>query len=129
EAIVLAGEALAAAGAVDVGYVATMLEREQSVPTYIGEGVAIPHGTLAGKELVHRDARSFLRFPDGVDWGGQRAVVAIGIAAKGAGDIAPLTRLAAPVVDGVTAAAFREVASLDELQAVLAASDEDAGGA
>lgn len=129
EAIVLAGEALAAAGAVDVGYVATMLEREQSVPTYIGEGVAIPHGTLAGKELVHRDALSFLRFPDGVDWGGQRAVVAIGIAAKGDGHIALLSRLAELLLDAATAAALREVTSLEELQSLLAASDEDDDGA
>jgi PTS system mannitol-specific IIA component len=124
EAIVLAGEALVSAGAVDPGYIATMLERERSVPTYIGEGVAIPHGTLAGKELVHRDALSFVRFPEGVDWGGQRAVVAIGIAAKGEGHVELLARLAELLLDEDTAAALREVESLDALRALLAADDE-----
>ena len=107
-----------------LGYVATMLEREQSVPTYIGEGVAIPHGTLAGKELVHRDALSFLRFPDGVDWGGQEATIAIGIAAQGDGHVELLSRLAELLLDADKAAALREVSSLDDLRALLAADDE-----
>ena len=127
EAIVLAGEALVAAGAVDPGYVATMLEREQSVPTYIGEGVAIPHGTLAGKELVHRDALSFTRFPDGVDWGGQQATIAIGIAAKGDGHVELLSRLAELLLDEETAAALRDVTSLDALRSLLADDDGDEG--
>lgn len=125
EAIVLAGEALVAAGAVDPGYVDTMLERERSVPTYIGEGVAIPHGTLAGKELVHRDALSFVRFPDGVDWGGQSATIAIGIAAKGDGHVELLARIAELLLDPGTAAALREVTNLEDLRALLAEEDEE----
>jgi len=127
EAIVLAGEALVAAGAVDPGYVATMLERELSVPTYIGEGVAIPHGTLAGKELVHRDALSFVRFPDGVDWGGQRATIAIGIAAKGDGHVELLSRLAELLLDEEKAAALRAVGDLDALRGLLADDWSDDG--
>ncbi|MDQ2624199.1 MAG: PTS sugar transporter subunit IIA [Actinomycetota bacterium] len=127
EAIVLAGEALVAAGAVEAGYVATMLERELSVPTYIGEGVAIPHGTLAGKALVHRDALSFVRFPDGVDWGGQRATIAIGIAAKGDGHVELLSRLAVVLLDADKAAALRAVTDLDALRSLLAEVDDDDG--
>src|SRR5215212_11895577 len=62
EAIRACGQALVDVGAVDPAYVDSMLERERSVSTYMGEGVAIPHGTLAGKDTVHRDALSFLRF-------------------------------------------------------------------
>jgi len=125
EAIVLAGEALVAAGAVEPGYVVTMLERELSVPTYIGEGVAIPHGTLAGKELVHRDTLSFVRSPDGVDWGGQTATIAIGIAAKGDGHVELLSRLAVLLLDADTAAALRDVTDLDALRTLLAQTDDE----
>ena len=68
DAIRQAGEALLAVGAIDASYIDAMLERENSVSTYVGEGVAIPHGTLAGKDAVKSDALVLLRFPDGVDW-------------------------------------------------------------
>ena len=55
----------------DPAYVEAMLERERSISTYVGEGVAIPHATLAGKAAVRRDALAVLRFPDGVDWDGE----------------------------------------------------------
>ena len=56
DAIRQCGTALVDTGAVDPTYVDAMLEREQSISTYVGEGVAIPHGTVAGKDAVHRDA-------------------------------------------------------------------------
>ena len=81
------GEALVEVGAVEPAYVDAMLDREQSVSTYVGEGVAIPHGTLDGKERgAPRRARR-LRFPDGVDWDGDRVTVCVGIAAKGDGHV------------------------------------------
>ena len=87
DAIRRCGAALVEIGAVDPAYVDTMLEREHSISTYVGEGVAIPHGTLAGKDAVHRDALAVLRFPDGVDWGGEPVSVCVGIAAQGDGHI------------------------------------------
>jgi len=54
------GEVLVELGAVSPAYVDSMLERERSVPTYLGEGVAIPHGTLSGKDAVLRDAVAVL---------------------------------------------------------------------
>ncbi len=56
EAVRACGEALVRVGAVEPAYVDAMLERERTISTYVGEGVAIPHGTLAGKEAVVRDA-------------------------------------------------------------------------
>ena len=47
-----------------------MLEREKSVSTFIGEGVAIPHGTDESRALVRRTTLGVLQFPDGVDWDG-----------------------------------------------------------
>jgi PTS system mannitol-specific IIA component len=68
DAIRQAGNALRAAGAVDGTYIDAMLEREQSVSTFVGEGIAMPHGTLAAKDSVKADALVLLRFAEGVDW-------------------------------------------------------------
>jgi len=119
DAIRICGEALVATGAVDPAYVETMLEREQSVSTYVGEGVAIPHGTLEGKDHVHRDALSFVRFPRGVDWGGQPVTVAIGIAARDGGHVAILAELASILLDPARAAALRAATDPDEVLLLL----------
>jgi mannitol PTS system EIIA component len=107
DAIQRCGQALVDVGAVDSAYVDSMQERERTISTYMGEGVAIPHGTLSGKDSVHRDALSFLRFPDGVDWDGNTVTVAIGIAARGEGHLDILAALAEVLLDPEKAAALR----------------------
>ena len=92
DAIRQCGQTLVDVGAVDPAYVEAMLERERSISTYVGEGVAIPHATLAGKAAVRRDALAVLRFPDGVDWGGETVVVCVAIAAIGDGHVEILSR-------------------------------------
>jgi PTS system mannitol-specific IIA component len=124
DAIRQAGAALIEAGAVEPSYVDAMLERENSVSTYVGEGVAIPHGTLAGKDAVKDDAIVVLRFPAGVDWDGNDVSVAVGIAAKGNGHIALLSQLATVLLDPDKAAALRGAESADQVYELLA-SDED----
>src|SRR5690242_16924904 len=99
DAVRQCGAALVAAGAVDESYVDAMIQRENTVSTFVGEGVAIPHGTLAGKESVKRDALVVLRFPDGVDWDGNAVSVCVGIAAAGGGHIALLSQLAEILLD------------------------------
>jgi PTS system mannitol-specific IIA component len=126
DAIRQAGAALIEAGAVEPGYVDAMLERENSVSTYVGEGVAIPHGTLAGKDAVTDDAIVVLRFPAGVDWDGNDVKVAVGIAAKGNGHIALLSQLATVLLDPGKAAALRDATEPDRVYELLAADDEDA---
>jgi PTS system mannitol-specific IIA component len=123
EAIRRCGQALVEIGAADPGYVETMLARERSVATYIGEGVAIPHGTLAGKDLVHRDALAVLRFPDGVDWAGQPVSVCVAIAARGDGHIELLARLADILLDPDQARALREVTNPDDVLRLFAARE------
>jgi mannitol PTS system EIIA component len=126
DAIARTGQALVDVGAVDPSYVDSMLEREKSVSTYVGEGVAIPHGTLSGKDSVHRDALSFLRFPDGVDWGGSTVSVAIGIAAKGDGHLDILAELAEILLDPDRAAALRAAEDADEVLRLLEPAEENA---
>jgi PTS system mannitol-specific IIA component len=125
DAIRQAGEALLAAGAIDGSYIDAMLEREKSVSTFVGEGVAIPHGTLAGKDAVKKDALVMLRFPDGVDWNGNDVRVAIGIAAKGNGHIALLSQLASILLEPEKAEALRNATSVEAVYGLLASDDED----
>src|SRR5919205_4622187 len=88
DAVRQCGDALVASGAVTDAYVESMLERERTVSTFIGEGVAIPHGTLAGKDEVRHSAMVVLGFPDGVDWNGNTVQVCVGIAASAGGHVA-----------------------------------------
>ncbi|MEV0135363.1 PTS sugar transporter subunit IIA [Dactylosporangium sp. NPDC050688] len=107
EAIRRCGEVLVEVGAVAPAYVEAMLAREQSVSTYVGEGVAIPHGTLNSKESVRRDALAVLRFPDGVDWDGFDVRVCVAIAAAGDGHVDILASLAEILLDPDQAARLR----------------------
>ncbi len=125
DAIRQAGAALVEAGAVDPSYVDAMVARENTVSTYVGEGVAIPHGTLAGKDAVKHDAIVVLRFPDGVDWDGNEVSVAVGIAAKGNGHIALLSQLATVLLDADKAAALRGATSSQQVYDLLASEDDE----
>jgi PTS system mannitol-specific IIA component len=125
DAIRRTGEALVAIGAVEPGYVDTMLAREQSISTYVGEGVAIPHGTLGGKDLVKRDALSVLRFPGGVDWDGEPVVLCVGIAAKGDGHVELLAALAEVLLDEDQARELREATEPETVIRLLGAIQED----
>jgi mannitol PTS system EIIA component len=124
DAIRQCGAVLVAIGAVEEGYVEAMLAREQSVSTYIGEEVAIPHGTLVGKEAVHRDALAVLRFPAGVDWGGQHVSLCIAIAAHGESHVPILGRLAEVLLDPDAAAQLRATDDVDEVIRLLQPSQE-----
>ena len=125
DAIRQAGQALLAAGAIDATYIDAMLERENSVSTFVGEGVAIPHGTLAGKDAVKNDALVLLRFPEGVDWDGNDVRIAIGIAAKGNGHIALLSQLATVLLEPEKAEALRNATTKEQVYELLASEDEE----
>jgi mannitol PTS system EIIA component len=124
DAVRQCGAALVAAGAVDETYVDAMIQREETVSTFVGEGVAIPHGTLAGKESVKRDALVVLRFPEGVDWDGNAVSVCVGIAAAGGGHIALLSQLAEILLDPAKAEQLRSATSAEQVYALLT-PDED----
>ncbi len=83
EAIQAAGELLAKLGYVDASYVDAMQEREKLVTTYMGMGVAIPHGTTQAKGTVKKTGIVLLQYPDGVDFGDEKAQLVFGIAGIG----------------------------------------------
>lgn len=83
EAIQAAGELLKSIGCVGDGYIAAMQEREKLVSTYMGLGVAIPHGTTQAKGEVKKSGIVMLQYPDGVDFGAEKAQLVFGIAGVG----------------------------------------------
>jgi len=95
EAIRRAGELLVQNGNVEERYVDSMFEREQSVSTYMGNAVAIPHGTNDSKQWVTRSGLSVITVPDGVEYGdGEVARLVIGIAGKGDEHLEILSKIA-----------------------------------
>jgi PTS system mannitol-specific IIC component len=75
-----AGRLLLARGAVDTAYLEAMHEREESVSTYMGSYLAIPHGTNAAKDHIMKSAVSVVRYPDGIDWNGKQVKFVVGVA-------------------------------------------------
>jgi mannitol PTS system EIIA component len=95
EAIRRAGALLVRNGNVDERYVNSMFEREKSVSTYMGNAVAIPHGTNESKQWVTRSGLSVITVPQGVHYGnGDVAKLVIGIAGKGDDHLEILSRIA-----------------------------------
>lgn len=83
EAIRAAGELLVAEGCVEAPYVDAMLEREKVFTTYMGMGIAIPHGTSEAKAQVKKTGITLVQYPEGVDFGDEKANLVFGIAGIG----------------------------------------------
>ena len=94
EAIDEAGRMLVATGAVDEDYVRYMHERESSVSTYMGNYLAIPHGTNEAKETIRDSALSFIRYDEPIDWNGNEVRFVVGIAGKEGGHMEVLSSIA-----------------------------------
>ncbi|MCA1060539.1 PTS mannitol transporter subunit IICBA [Rossellomorea aquimaris] len=82
EAIRFAGEALVKAGYVEESYVDAMIDREGITSTYMGNNVAIPHGTEDAKKAVIKSGFTVIQVPNGVDFNGEKAKMIFGIAGK-----------------------------------------------
>jgi mannitol/fructose-specific phosphotransferase system IIA component len=94
EAIRQVGEILIQAGCVAPSYVEGMLARERVMSTYLGSGIAIPHGELADLRLVYRTGVSVLQLPEGVEWElGECAYLVIGLASTDQKHVEVLTNL------------------------------------
>ena len=123
KAIDEAGALLVAAGAVEPSYVGAMHEREKSVSTYMGNGLAIPHGTNEAKTAIRRTGISFVRYPEPIDWNGKPAEFVVGIAGAGNDHMALLTRIAHVFLDKDRVAQLRAATTAEEIQAVLNAGE------
>ncbi len=121
EAIKKIAAALTSAGFVEEGYVDGMLEREGQAATYLGIGIAIPHGTPKTRHLVKKTGVQVFCFPQGVEWGddGEKAYLAIGIAASSDEHLELLRQLTHVLgADGVEER-IKQIQTADEALAIL----------
>lgn len=98
EAIREAGRLLVSGGYVDESYIEAMLEREKTVSTYMGNFIAIPHGTEAAKSAINTSGISVVQVPNGVNFGTEEdeklVTVVIGIAGTGDDHLEILSQIA-----------------------------------
>lgn len=119
------GAVLVEIGAANQAYADAILEREESVSTYMGEGTAIPHGTDASREHIQRAAIAVLQFPDGVDWSGKQVQLCIAIASRSDEHLSILQSLAGILSDPAKAKTLRETTDVNEVLELLAPEDEE----
>ncbi|MEI7188365.1 fused PTS fructose transporter subunit IIA/HPr protein [Dickeya dianthicola] len=120
EAIRQVAAALTEAGCVSEGYVEGMLQRELQTSTYLGSGIAIPHGTTDTRDLVRKTGVQVFQFPQGIAWGeDQTAYVVLGIAARSDEHLALLRQLTHVLSDDRVAARLASTTSADELRGLL----------
>lgn len=101
EAIVLAGKKLVEAGHVEEAYIDAMLEREKVMTTYMGMGLAIPHGVNEAKKDIISSGLVILQYPEGVDFDGELAYLVVGIAGKGDDHLEILSSIAIALDDDI----------------------------
>lgn len=77
------GNLLVESGYVNASYVDAMLEREKTFATYMGNGIALPHGVESAKKGIITSGIAVMVFPNGTDWEGEKAKIVIAIAGKG----------------------------------------------
>ncbi len=110
-----AGKLLLDRGAVDVSYVHAMHEREESVSTYMGSFLAIPHGTNDAKEHINHSAVSIIRYPEGIDWGGKQVKFVVGVAGLNNEHLHILSSIAKIFTNKAQVAQLEEATTVDEV--------------
>ncbi|HHF4060003.1 TPA: fused PTS fructose transporter subunit IIA/HPr protein [Haemophilus influenzae] len=120
QAIEMAASALVQADNVENGYLQGMLARELQTSTFLGNGIAIPHGTLDTSSMVKKTGVQVFQFPQGIEWGeGNIAYVVIGIAARSDEHLSLLRQLTHVLSDEDTAAKLAKITDVAEFRAIL----------
>ena len=121
EATIAAGNILLENGYVKKEYIASMLEKleTQSFATYIGNGVAIPHGMAEGSKYVISTGISVIQVPNGVDWNEEKAYIIVGIAANSDDHMNVLASLADSIEDLEEAKKLWSETSVDKIYELL----------
>ncbi|MBF8465064.1 PTS mannitol transporter subunit IICBA [Klebsiella oxytoca] len=124
EAILFAGEQLVKGGYVEPEYVQAMLDREKLTSTYLGESIAVPHGTIEAKDRVLKTGIVFCQYPQGVRFGEEEDEVArlvIGIAARNNEHIQVITSLTNALDDESVIERLAKTTSVEEVLTLLKA--------
>ena len=126
-AIDLVGGVLVAEGCVSPTYIAQMHAREAMVSTYLGNGVALPHGTNEAHDDVLRTGLAVAQFPAGIPWGDEPAHLVIGLAATSDEHIGVLSRLATILGDEELCRRLGTTADAAEIHRTLTALPDESG--
>lgn len=110
-----AGKLLLDRGSVDMGYIHAMHEREESVSTYMGSFLAIPHGTNAAKDHILHSGVSIVRYPEGIDWGGKQVKFVVGVAGIDNEHLHILSSIAKIFTDKAQVAQLEQAGSVQEV--------------
>ena len=119
DAIKEAGALLVAAGAVTQAYVDSMFDREASVSTYMGNFLAIPHGTNEAKESILHSALSLVRYDTPIDWDGNPVRFAVGIAGLNNEHLTILSKIAIVFSDEDEVQKLIDAGNAGEIYALL----------
>ena len=114
-AIRAAGQLLCDLGFTDEAYIQAMVARENMVSTYMGMGVAIPHGTSDAKEDVKKTGIVVMQYPEGVDFGEEKAYLIIGIAGVGDEHLEILGNIVASLEDEELLENLKKDADIDTI--------------
>ncbi|MDK4265415.1 PTS sugar transporter subunit IIA [Staphylococcus warneri] len=123
EAIEKAGQALVDSGAVTENYIQAMKDREDVVSTFMGNGLAIPHGTEEAKGNVIQSGLTLLQIPEGVDWNGEEVKVVVGIAGKDGEHLDLLSKIAITFSEEENLERIINAKSADEIKQVFEEAD------
>ena len=116
------GGMLVKSGYVDAPYVDAMLEREESFSTFMGNGLALPHGVESAKKDIKASGIAVMTFPEGIDWAGNTVNVVIGIAGVGEEHLNILGVIAEKMLDD-TAAERLKTGDVDTVYEILAGKE------
>lgn len=125
QAIRFAGEQLLKLGYVEPEYIDAMLAREELTSTYLGESIAVPHGTIDAKDRVLQTGVVVCQYPAGVLFGSEPDDVArlvIGIAARNNEHIQVITQLTNALDDDKTIEKLATATSAQEVLELLQAN-------
>ena len=124
EATIMAGELLLENGYIEKEYIDSMLEKldTQSFATYIGNGVAIPHGMADGSKFVRHTGISVIQVPEGILWNEEVAYVIVGIAANSDDHMGVLSALADAIEDEEDAKKLWRESSAENIYNLLSAN-------
>ena len=115
---------LVSVGADTPAYLDAMRQREATVSTFMGNGLAIPHGTNDAKDAILASALAVIRYDGGVDWAGDQANFVIGIAGRGDEHLEILSQIAILFSDDDDVARLAAASTPEELYALLSAVNE-----
>lgn len=119
DAIREVGALLTASGAVTPAYVDAMFDREQTVSTYMGNFLAIPHGTNEAKDEITRSALAIVRYNSAIDWDGHPVRFVVGIAGQGDEHLGILSSIAIVFSDSDAVERLLEASTAADLLALL----------